>query len=45
MCIRDRNGTDEIAAVTGNQIMIIEADSSGKALKAGIATVTAKAAG
>jgi len=25
--------------------MIIEADSSGKALKAGIATVTAKAAG
>ena len=39
------NGTDEIAAVTGNQIMIIEADSSGKALKAGIATVTAKAAG
>ncbi len=35
------DGTAEISGVTGgNQIMIIETDSSGKALKAGIATVT-----
>ena len=27
------NGTDEIAATTGNQIMIIETDATGKALK------------
>lgn len=39
------NGSDEITAVTGDQIMIIEADATGKALKAGIATVTAQAAG
>ena len=37
------DGKAVIAATTGNQIMIIETDSSGKALKAGVATVTAKA--
>lgn len=37
------NGTDGIAATTGDEIMIIEVDSTGKALKAGTATVTAKA--
>ena len=37
------NGTDEIAATTGNEIMIIECDSSGNAVKAGTATVTAMA--
>ena len=37
------NGSAEIAATTGNQIMIIETDTDGKALKAGVATVTAKA--
>ena len=37
------DGSAEIAATTGNQIMIIETDADGKALKAGVATVTAKA--
>ena len=37
------NGLESLAATTGDQIMIIECDKSGKALKAGVATVTAKA--
>ena len=37
------DGEAAITATTGNQIMIIETDSAGKALKAGVATVTAKA--
>lgn len=37
------DGTAEIQAITGNEIMIIETDSTGKALKAGKATVTSKA--
>ena len=37
------DGSTGIAATTGQQIMIIETDSSNKALKAGVATVTAKA--
>ena len=37
------DGTTAIKATTGNQIMVVECDSSNKALKAGIATVTAKA--
>lgn len=37
------NGTDEIAAATGNEIMVIECNSAGNAVKAGVATVTAKA--
>lgn len=37
------NGTDDIAATTGNEIMIIECDESGNAVKAGTATVTAAA--
>ena len=37
------DGAKEITATTGQQIMIIEADSAGKALKAGVATVTSKA--
>ena len=37
------DGSAAITATTGQQIMIIETDSSGKALKAGIAAVTAKA--
>lgn len=36
------NGTDDIAATTGNKIAIIEVDSSYKAIKGGIATVTSK---
>ena len=37
------NGTDELTGLTaGNQIMIIETDSSGKALKAGVAEITTK---
>lgn len=36
------DGTQAITATTGNQIMIIECNAQGKALKAGIATVTAK---
>jgi hypothetical protein len=35
------DGLDEIEAVTGNQIAIVEVDSEGKAVKGGIATVTA----
>lgn len=35
------DGTAEIAAANGQKIMIIETDSNGKAIKAGIATVTA----
>ena len=34
------NGTASLAAVTGDQIVIVEADGSGKAKKAGRATVT-----
>ena len=37
------DGTAEIQAITENEIMIIETDSTGKALKAGKATVTSKA--
>ena len=37
------NGLESLAATTGDQIMIIECVKSGKALKAGVATVTAKA--
>lgn len=37
------NGTDEITATTGNEIGIVEADSSGGAVKAGKTTVTAMA--
>ena len=37
------DGSEAITATTGQQIMIIETDSNNKALKAGIATVTAKA--
>lgn len=37
------NGTSDITAVTGNEICIVEVDSSYRAKKAGIATVTAKA--
>ena len=37
------DGEAEIAATTGQQIMIIETDAEGKAQKAGVATVTAKA--
>ena len=37
------DGSEEITGLTaGNQIMIIETDSSGKALKAGTAQVTTK---
>lgn len=37
------NGTSEITAINGNKIIIVEVDSSYKAIKAGIATVTSKA--
>lgn len=37
------DGSAAITATTGNQIMVIETDADGKALKAGVATVTAKA--
>lgn len=37
------NGTDDIAAATGNEIGIVEADAGNKAVAAGKATVTAKA--
>lgn len=37
------DGEAAITATTGNQIMIIETDSAGKALKAGVATVTSEA--
>ncbi len=36
------NGADDIAAVTGNKIIVVEVDADNKAKKAGIATVTAK---
>ncbi|MFR8002530.1 MAG: phage major tail protein, TP901-1 family [Hydrogeniiclostridium sp.] len=39
------DGSAAITATTGQQIMVIETDSNGKALKAGVATVTAKAGG
>ena len=37
------DGEEAITATTGQQIMIIETDTDGKALKAGVATVTAGA--
>ena len=37
------DGSAAITATTGNQIMVIETDADGKALKAGVAKVTAKA--
>lgn len=37
------NGTDDIAAATGNEIGIVEADAGNKAVAAGKTTVTAKA--
>jgi hypothetical protein len=37
------DGTSDITAATGKEILIIECDSTYKAVKAGIATVTAKA--
>jgi hypothetical protein len=37
------DGTADITATTGNNIVIVEVDSSFKAIKAGKATVTAKA--
>lgn len=37
------NGTDEITAATGKEICVVECDSAYRALKAGAATVTAKA--
>ena len=37
------NGTDEITATTGNEIMVIEVDADFKAMKAGKATVVSKA--
>lgn len=37
------NGIDEITAATGKEICVVECDSAYRALKAGVATVTAKA--
>ena len=37
------NGTDEITAATGKEICVVECDSAYRAIKAGVATVTAKA--
>ena len=37
------NGTNEITAATGKEICVVECDSAYRALKAGVATVTAKA--
>ena len=37
------DGSEEISATAGNEILIIECDTNGKAVKAGIATVTTKA--
>lgn len=37
------NGTDEITAATGKEICVVECDSAYRALKAGVAAVTAKA--
>lgn len=39
----DWNGSADITAVTGNDIVIVEVDSNNKAVKAGKAMVTAKA--
>ena len=36
------DGTSEIAATTGNKILIVEVDANNKAVKAGIAAVTSK---
>ena len=38
------NGTDDIKAVKGSQIVVVEIDSAGKAKAAGIADVTVKEA-
>lgn len=37
------NGTDDITATTGNEILIVEVDNNNKAVKAGKTTVTSKA--
>lgn len=37
------DGSAEITATTGNKIVVVEVDSTGKAVKAGTATVTSKA--
>lgn len=37
------NGTDEVTAATGKEICVVECDSAYRAIKAGVATVTAKA--
>lgn len=37
------NGTDEITAATGKEIVVVECDSAYRTLKAGVATVAAKA--
>nr|DAD89166.1 MAG TPA: major capsid protein [Siphoviridae sp. ct5Px37] len=37
------NGADEITAATGKEICVVECDSAYRAIKAGVATVTAKA--
>ena len=39
----DWNGTANIVATTGNEIVVVEVDGNGKAVKAGTATVAAKA--
>ena len=38
------DGSTDIAAVTGNKFLVVETDSTNKAVAAGIATVTSKAA-
>lgn len=35
------NGTDEIAAATGQKIVVVEVDDQNRCIAAGIATVTA----
>ena len=37
------NGTDEVTTTTGKEICVVECDSAYRAIKAGVATVTAKA--
>lgn len=37
------NGTADVTATTGNEILVVEVDSAFKAIKAGKATVTSKA--
>lgn len=37
------DGSVDITATTGNKIVVVEVDSNSKAVKAGSATVTAKA--